>query len=69
VRIQIAIALIAFLILRMAQAAQKIVRSPLIFARLLRTNLMQKRPIDRLIGPHPPRPENPNQLKFALYLQ
>jgi len=34
VRIQIAIALIAFLIMRMAQQTQKIVRSPLTFARL-----------------------------------
>ena len=43
VRIQIAVALIAFLILRMAQGVQKIVRSPLTFARLLRANLMHRR--------------------------
>jgi hypothetical protein len=66
VRIQIAIALIAFLILRMAQAAQKIVRSPLTFTRLLRANLMQKRPIDQLIGPYPSRPENLNQYNLGL---
>ena len=47
VRIQIAIALIAFLILRMAQMAQKAVHSPLEFARLVRTNLMHRRPINR----------------------
>jgi hypothetical protein len=67
VRIQIAIALIAFLILRMAQTAQKIVRSPLTFARLLRVNLMHKRRIDRLLGPEQPTPINPNQLSLGLY--
>jgi hypothetical protein len=67
VRIQIAVALIAFLILRMAQTAQKIVRSPLTFARLLRANLMQKRRIDQLLGPEQPIPINPNQLSLGLY--
>jgi len=67
VRIQIAIALIAFLILRMAQTAQKIVRSPLTFARLLRINLMHKRCIDRLLEPEQPIPINQNQLNLGLY--
>jgi len=67
VRIQIAVALIAFLILRMAQAAQKVVHSPLDFARLVRANLMHRRPIDRLLEPLPPSPTNPNQLKLVLY--
>ena len=49
VRIQIAVALIAFLLLRLAQAAQKIVHSPLAFARLIRANLMHRRAIDRLL--------------------
>jgi IS4 transposase len=69
VRIQIAIALIAFLILRLAQAAQKSVRSPLEFARLVRANLMQRRPIDRLLEPLQPIPICPNQLKLGLYFQ
>jgi IS4 transposase len=68
VRIQIAIALIAFLILRMAQAAQKAVQSPLEFARLVRTNLMHRRPLDRLLEPLQPVPANPNQLTLGLYL-
>src|SRR5512143_2866152 len=38
VRIQIAVALIAFLLLRLAQAAQRTVHSPLAFARLVRAN-------------------------------
>lgn len=62
VRIQIAVALIAFLLLRMAQAAQKAVLSPLAFARLVRANLMHRRRIDRLIGADPLRRADPNQL-------
>jgi IS4 transposase len=68
VRIQIAVALIAFLILRMAQAAQKAVHSPLEFARLIRANLMHRRPIDRLLLPPQPIPTCPNQLTLGLYL-
>jgi len=68
VRIQIAIALIAFLILRMAQAAQKAVQSPLEFARLVRVNLMHRRLLDRLLEPLQPVPVNPNQLTLGLYL-
>jgi IS4 transposase len=67
VRIQIAVALIAYLMLRLAQAAQKTVRSPLEFARLVRTNLMHRRPIDRLLEPLQPIQISPNQLKLGLY--
>lgn len=67
VRIQIAVALIAYLILRLAQAGQKVVRSPLQFARLVRTNLMHKRPIDRLLEPLQPIQISPNQLQLGLY--
>jgi IS4 transposase len=67
VRIQIAIALIAFLILRMAQLAQKAVPSPLEFARLVRASLMHRRSIDGLLEPLQPIPINPNQLKLGLY--
>jgi hypothetical protein len=69
VRIQIAVALIAFLILRMAQATQALVRSPLEFARLVRVNLMHRRPIDRLSEPLQPIVKNPNQLSLGLYFQ
>jgi hypothetical protein len=69
VRIQIAVALIAFLTLRMAQIAQKAVRSPLEFARLVRTNLMHRRPINQLLESLQPIPINPNQLKLELYFQ
>jgi IS4 transposase len=67
VRIQIAVALIAYLILRLAQAGQKAVRSPLQFARLVRTNLMHRRAIDRLLEPLQPIPISPNQLQLGLY--
>jgi IS4 transposase len=67
VRIQIAVALIAFLLLRLAQAAQKAVHTPLLFARLIRTNLLEKRRIDRLLGPLDPLQISPNQLSLRLY--
>jgi transposase len=62
VKIQIAVALIAFLLLRLAQAAQKAVISPLHFARLVRANLMHRKPLDRLLKPEPTPPRNPAQL-------
>lgn len=52
-RIQLAVALIAFLLLRLAQEAQSAVQSPLAFARLIRANLMHRRSIDRLSEPAP----------------
>lgn len=62
VRIQIAVALIAFLLLRLAQAAQNVVHGPLAFARLVRANLMHRRRIDRLLDADPSPNLNPNQL-------
>jgi hypothetical protein len=63
VRIQITIALIAFLLLRLAHDATKIVASPLAFARLIRTNLMHRRAIAELLQPIPT--SEPQQPKFA----
>lgn len=62
VRIQIAVALIAFLLLRLAQAALKTIQSPLAFARLVRANLMHRRRIDRLLHGEPDLQLNPSQL-------
>ena len=62
VRIQIAIALIAFLLIRLAQAGQQRITSPLAFARLVRLNLMHRRRLDRLLDAKPPPPRNPAQL-------
>src|SRR5216684_1398115 len=62
VRTHIAVALIAFLLLRLAQAGQRAITSPLHFARLVRANLMHKKPLDRLLDPEPPPIRNPAQL-------
>ena len=62
---QIAVALIAFVLLRLAHEANSLVVSPLAFARLIRTNLMERRPIGELLRrPAPPGPE-PRQASFA----
>lgn len=62
VRIQIAVALIALLLLRMAQKTQNAIKSPLAFARLVRINLMHRRPLDRLIKPPTSPPHDNNQM-------
>src|SRR5208282_1567559 len=51
VRIQIAVALIAFVLLRLAHGANAIVKSPLRFAQLIRLNLMHRRPIRAMLDP------------------
>jgi hypothetical protein len=51
VRVQIAVALIAFVLLRLAQASQDIIESPLTFARLVRSNLTHHRRINQLLSP------------------
>jgi hypothetical protein len=61
VRIQITIALIAFVLLRLAHDANKIVASPLGFATLIRANLMHRRAIADLLTPRPtPPPPQPS---------
>lgn len=62
VRIQIAVALIAYMLLRLAQESQKTVQSPLAFARLVRANLMHRKRIDRLLEPEPGAQKYPGQL-------
>lgn len=62
VRIQIAVALIAFVLLRLAQTTQALIRSPLLFARLIRANLMHRRRIDRLLEPTSTPDINPAQM-------
>ena len=62
VRIQIAVALIAYLLLRLAQGAQNLVKSPLAFARLVRVNLMHRKRIDRLLDPEPTPSKHSNQM-------
>jgi len=64
VRIQVFVALIAYLILRAAQACQNTVEKALEFARLLRLNLMHRRSIDALRTPKQPPPNNGRQMAF-----
>jgi hypothetical protein len=68
VRIQIATALIAYLLLRLVQQACKITLAPLAFARLVRANIMHLRPIDRLLKPPPNRSLDPRQLALNLVI-
>lgn len=66
VRIQLFVALIAYMLLRAAHAAQSAVRQPLAFARLVRINLMHRRPINTLNAP--PQPRQNDQTQFSLKL-
>ncbi len=65
VRIQIAVALIAFLLLRLAQATQKVVLSPTVFSRLVRANLFHRRSIHNLLEP-PPIVQDQRQMSLTL---
>jgi hypothetical protein len=59
--------MIAFLLLRIAHAAQRAVESPLTFARLVRANLMHFKTIHDLTTPQPPPPiKASNQLDLVL---
>ena len=64
VRIQIVVALIAFVLLRLAHDANKIVKSPLAFTRLVQANLMHRRPIAELLHAPPLPKPGPRQIIF-----
>ncbi len=66
VRIQIAVALIAYLLLRLANQTAKVVEGQLAFARLVRTNLMHRRRIDQLLNTPPHLKADPSQLELNL---
>jgi len=66
VRIQIAVALIAYLLLRLAKDAVKIAGGPLAFARLIRANIMHRRRLDQLLTPPPTSLRDPRQLCLNL---
>ena len=66
IRTQAAIALITFLLLRLAQEAQTAITSALAFAQLVRANLMHARRLQALLDPEPPRVSNLHQLSLAL---
>ena len=66
VRIQITVALITFLLLRLAHATQRTVPTLLAFARLVRANLMHRRPLDQLLRPPLPIVKDKRQMSFEL---
>jgi IS4 transposase len=67
IRLQLAVALIAYLLLRLAYAAQRAVPSLLTFLRLVRANLLHFKSVHDLATPPPERRyQHPNQLAFAL---
>jgi len=66
VRIQVFVALIAYLLLRMAQAAQKDIAQPLAFSRLVRLNIMHRRAIGALRRPSASTKADPRQLSLPI---
>lgn len=66
VRTQVYIALIAYLLLRSAHTAQTAVKGPQQFARLIRANIMHRKPVSNLLRP-PERPQkDPRQRTLEL---
>ncbi len=55
----------AFLLLRLAQATQTIIQSPIVFSRLIRANLMHRRSFDNLLEP-PPILQDQRQISLSL---
>ena len=66
IKTQIAVALIAFLILRIAHQAKPFQASLLTFARLVRVNLMHIRPLENLRAPPQPLIRDPRQKELVL---
>ena len=66
VKIQIYVALIAFLILRAAHNAQKAIQRPQAFARLVRLNLMHRRSILNIKNPPRTPPNDTRQIDLIL---
>jgi len=64
IRIQIAIALIVYLLLKLAFQAQKTVTTLLSFTRLVKANLMQLKRIDRLLEDDRLEPLDTSQMAF-----
>lgn len=66
VRIHVYVALIAYMLLRMAQAAQTAVEQPLTFIRLIRLNVMERRSIHQLNAPPKPIIRDQRQLTLPI---
>ena len=65
IKLQITIAMIAYLLLRMAHAAKSKGQNLLVFMRLVRANLMHRRMLDRLLEA-PPDTSDPDQGNLQL---
>jgi hypothetical protein len=65
VRIQVAVALIAFLLMRLAHAGQKGVPDLLAFVRSVRVHLLSRRDINALNIPERPPEIDPRQLSLG----
>jgi IS4 transposase len=66
IRIQIAVALIAHLLLRATHRLQSSVKSLQTFTGLITQNLMHRRAIDRLLDPSPPAKQDDRQLSLSI---
>jgi hypothetical protein len=64
IRIQIAVALIVYLLLKLAHTAHKEAITLLLFTKLVKANLMQLKRIDRLLGLDQEKPLNTSQMAF-----
>jgi len=66
VRVQIAVALIAFFLLHLLRKMTKGVNGPLELVRLVRVDLMHRKDVTRLRGIQSPPPRDSRQLAFDL---
>jgi hypothetical protein len=66
VRIQIAVALIAYILLRLARDTAQIRQSILTYTRLVRTNIMHNKPLDKLLKPPKIITYNKQQLQLNI---
>jgi hypothetical protein len=64
VRIQVAVALIAYLLPRLARDATETTHGILAFSRLIRANLMHLKPLDQLLAPPPNPRHDPRRLSL-----
>ena len=67
VRIQIAVALIAYLLLRLAQTTHRLDVTPRRFAELARDNLMHRKTLRQMVQPDLRPPAPPNLLQHSLW--
>ena len=65
VRTQVAVNMIAFLLLRLAQSTQTAIKRPLEFLRAVRATLMRRRPLNALNQPQPTH-SDPRQVELDL---